>query len=407
MSASTEVASNAVSSPSASGAHWWREGVRWLMESPAEPPQPPDQQDTGPLPGMQTWFKALTAASVLAAAGFIAKAAHEQVLGIPLTDWSILNLGLFAGQWIIDTLSTVLSVIPEFSWYTKALLILLIAPLTAFVFLPARHRIMPCLRIGAMVAVGISLLTVIARYEIPTISLNGWARWDPLTLMAPSSHAGWLGQREQIIKGTFLLSRLEDVDWATSPDAALGAALKRGSEADLLYELHTAGQAKANILRWYVGCVLTFLLCGLACWLFRTEQKLTRLDEISEFLYYVAIYLLIPVSGVLLPYMYGKLICSSDYPKVVLRYIPRNGSPAIVAAETSAAQYAATVDRSGVRQIGLLLESSDSNLRLLDVKDGNTLILLIDHDQIAEEPEIEAPEDVVTYVLERRLALGN
>lgn len=406
MATQMEVESNTVPSRPIPGLPRWRAGIRWLLESPTEAPEPPDSQDSGPLPGMRGWFKALTAASVLAAAGFIAKFAHEQMLGIPLSDWSVLNLGLFAGRWIMDTLNTVLSAIPEFRWYIRVLLLFLFVPIGAIVFLPARHRMMPWLRLGAMIAVCFVLLKVVVQYEIPTISLNGWAVWDPFTLMAPTPHPGRLGWREEVMKGTFLLAKLDGVDLKRNQSGYLSTVLNSGGQAGLLDRYRTAGEAQNAITHWYAGCFLACLLSCLGCWLFRTGPTLTRLDEVAESLYYFAIYVLIPVSVVLLPYMYGKLICSASYPTVNLEYIPRNGPPAQVAAEASAAKTGETTGPKSVPLSGCpLLESSDSNLRVIEAMNGVTMILLIEKDQLTQQPVIHQPVDVVTYVLEPQLKL--
>jgi hypothetical protein len=336
---------------------------------------------------MRGWFKAFTAAGVLAVAGFVAKFAHEQLLGISLSDWSVLNLGLFAGRWIMDTLDTVLSTIPKFPWYIEVLLLLLFVPLTGLVFLPVQHRLMPWLRASAMMAVCVALLPGLLRFEIPTISMSGWAQWDPQTLMASNSTAGWLGRRGEVIRGTFLLSKLDGVDSKRSQSALLMTALKGAGQSGLLNQYPSAGKAQETILRWYTGCFLTCLFGCLACGLFRNGPMLTRLDQIAEFLYYIAIYALIPVSAILLPYMYGKVICSTDYPTANINYTPRDGT-------------------GPQKLLGCpLLETSDGNLRVLRVVNRVPIILVIETGRLNSEPAIQGETDVVTYVLEQQLGL--
>lgn len=351
-------------------------------------------QDQAPLPGLRAWFKAFTAASILAAAGFIAKLAHEQLLGLQLSDWTVLDLSLFAGRWIMDTLTAVLSTIPSFNWWEHLLLVVSLAALSIFVFAPVHHRLMPFFRLGTMLAVVISLITVIARLEMPTLSLNQWITSNIEMLLAPSNSDGHMSAR---MKGVYFLSKTDYNP--TSGDALL----KQLGEPDLPREFPGKQSATAQVYKWYCGCFLVVCLGCIACYLFDPGSPVTRIDEVAEFLNYAAIYVLLPISCTLLPYMYGKLIYTSEFPRVTLtlsgqRNAGAAGDSADSGSATSPPGQVSTANNFP-RETGILLENSEQYVKLLDVVNKNVRIREFRADEIVAPTLIKTPVDIVEFVL--------
>lgn len=127
-----------------------------------------------PLPGIRAWLGALKVVSVLAGAGFIAKLAHEQMLGIQLSDWSALHLSLFAGRWVVDTLTSVLSTLASNHYLGLIWILLGLLPTLAMMFAQDFPAVLQTARITGIGLSAIALSFVIAHYEVPTFGLNNW-----------------------------------------------------------------------------------------------------------------------------------------------------------------------------------------------------------------------------------------
>lgn len=375
-----------------------------LAPSPSAAAEPPI-----PLPGIRAWLGALRVVSVLAAVGFIAKLAHEQMLGIQITDWSVLDLSLFAGRWIVDTLTSVLNMLAQ--WHYLGLILILIAllPALTMMFADDSPRVLKWARVASLGLAAVALSFVIVHDEVPMFSLANWLTNDLPSLASPA-HAGHLGSREKYVRYIYFLSKtnVQDVQLGQMKAAALAAeqaaastsqaaaqpdvslldslSLETASLFPALVTEHpmTAGNAADLLGSWYS---IAFLICTIAlftCYVFVLKGGHDLEDEMLATLYYMTAFVLLPVACALLPYMYGKLICSSQFPTAIVNPLTADSG----------------AKADGESYKGILIGQAEKDYTLLSVDSGATQTRIFAEPGVKEISLLPDPNrDIVSYVL--------
>jgi len=361
-----------------------------------------------PLPGLKAWMSALQVVSLLAAIGFVAKLAHEQMLGIELTDWSALDLSLFAGRWIVDTLTILLDVLSHDHYLDLAVIVLALLPALAMIFMQEYPRL---LRAARFVGVGLSavlLSFLIVHYEMPTIALSNWLTAD-LTQLANPVHGGKRGSREEVVRYTYFMSKTNVANESDLQNIrnAIIASYQGNASADskdlasitdslnhqaavkfgdlLLKSPITSSDAQEKLQSWYSHAFWICAVTLLTLIVFVVKGGKDLEDELLSALYYFTAFILLPVGCALLPYMYGKLIASSEFPQAtVITSAPKaEGSDSPVRDDAT----------------GVLIEQSEKGYKLLTVNNGATLLQIYTDPSVKLNIKPDSNQDVVRYVL--------
>jgi hypothetical protein len=289
------------------------------------------------LPGIASWIKAFTVVGLLASVGFTAKLAHEQLLGVQLTGWSALDLSIFAGRWVIDTLTSVLNLLTIRGVYSVLFLLfalLCLAPVILIISLPPEDKTKPAapftaLRFVTLGLTAMGLCFVILWCEIPTFALSNWLTGN-LGTMLETRDNGFIGLRESRLKALFFVSKTENV--ASTELARLKTCAFSNSAvlpANLIVDKgqFTANQlAKNNLERIYGVSVLLCANSWLALYVLARSRRRVLEDEVFNGAYVLTAYILLPIASVFLPYMYGKLIYSAELPTAVVTGAPEGVS---------------------------------------------------------------------------------
>jgi len=366
-----------------------------------------------PLPGLRAWLSALKVVSLLAAVGFVAKLAHEQMLGIQLTDWSALDLSLFAGRWTIDTLTTLLDVLAQSHYLSLLLILLCLSPALSMIFMQRYIRI---LRVSRFLGIGfatVGLSFVIVHYEMPTLALTDWLTAD-LSHLASPTNGGHRAAREEVVRFTYFMSKT-DIESDTELDAmknATDAASTPGStpaSREAAYaQIHnvldrkaaqlfpklirdcpiTAPQAQVEMNGWYSTSLWITGIALFTLVVFVSESGRDLEDKIISAFYYFAAFVLLPVGFALLPYMYGKLICSSEFPK------------ATVIAPSQ--QKTANGNQGEDDNPGILIGQGDKGYRLLSISNAATIIQVYSDPNVKVNIKPDSNQDIVKYVLSEK-----
>lgn len=378
-----------------------------LVEQPPvaaknKPAAPASPEQMLPLPGIRAWLGALKAVSLLAAAGFIAKLAHEQMLGIQLTDWSALDLSLFAGRWVVDTLTAVLDTLARGHYLGLIWIVLGLFPALAMMFAQDFPRVLRAARFAGIGVAAVALGFVIVHDEVPMFGLSNWLT-DDLTILTSPAHTGRLGGREAYMRYIYFISKtsVQQSEFGAMQSAALASSMNPTApnpeaavldplslETGILFSSNvrtdpiTAEDAAQLLSAWYC---LAFLICALSlftCYVFVLKGGHDLEDEVLSALYYFTAFVLLPIACALLPYMYGKLLCSADFPT------------ATVTVE------APQKDGNNVDYKGKLIGQANQDYTLLTVESAATQTHVFAESTVQQISVVpDANQDIVSYVL--------
>jgi hypothetical protein len=402
-----------------------------------------------PLPGIRAWLGALKVVSVLAGAGFIAKLAHEQMLGIQLSDWSVLDLSLFAGRWVVDTLTSVLSALASDHYLGLTWILLGLLPTLAMMFAQDFPAVLRAARIAGIGLAAIALSFVIVHYEVPTFGLNNWLTDNPRNLSTPMDR-GRLGSREEFIRYVYFVSKtnVDKSEFEAIQAVALAYLQKEAQEQNVAkyklaqqqatgtqqqtdeQELQTAEKqlqdavqtlntAKAQLdslsvetaelfpylvrsrplaatdasdqlSLWYSRAFLICAIALLTCFIFVFKGGHDLEEEILSGCYYFTAFVLLPVSCALLPYVYGKLICVSNYPQATVYAM----DPLLARSSNKS---------DAVPHEGVLIGNADQEYMLLFVQSGATQTHIFSEPSVQQiKISTDPNEDIVNYVLTQK-----
>jgi hypothetical protein len=297
-----------------------------------------------PLPGLRAWLGAFTAAGMLAAIGFIAKLANEQMLGIQETDWGTLDLSRFAGRCVVDTITTALYVLGKDPPLCILLVLVSLLPAVSMIFLQQYPRLLKVSRFLGIGLAAVGLSIVIVYFEMPTFALGNWLTAD-IASLAGSAHSGYLGAREDMVQYTYFMSKTNVTDVKTLTDAIQKAAKPNATNEEkkaydsitdplsymaarqfglFLYNNGiTAIGARDNMNLWYSTSLWICAVALLTAFVFVVKGGRNLEDVLLSALYYITAFILLPVACALLPYMYGKLICASEFPSATIQIRPQ------------------------------------------------------------------------------------
>jgi hypothetical protein len=267
----------------------------------------PNEDALDPLKKVQGWVGALTAASLLIAIGFISRISREQFLGISPGDWDVSSLSLSAGRCFVDSvlipIDFLLSSFFDHPYRTAARVFVLFCLAVVGWCLRGRRFTLELFRYSLLSVLCLSLTFVLLAYELPTVPLTNW-----LSAPLPTVPCDFSGQSNQMT-----------AIGCVTRTAQVLAASKMHDDFDntkmgALYKFDmTSDQARGAIIRHYS---VTALIC-LFSWLwFLFSLPLRRLTARDRFfsLASVAVFLMLALATGFVPYMYGKLIQSTEFP---------------------------------------------------------------------------------------------
>jgi len=347
--------------------------------SPANPLPP--AQDFSALPGgVGSWIGALQITAALAAIGFIAKLAHEQLLGIQLTNWTALDLSIIAGRWAIDTLTIVLEQPAQNKLTFLLPALILVTPVFLALALPAssRHaRTFFHLSLGFAAA---GLLWTLVWCELPSMDLHNWLNQSLEVQLVPPG-PGFMSHRKSALRSRLFVAKMEGLGKpggiVECPTTSAPDILLRYMPADNRFGSPSAQNVDylENIYGFSVLiCLVSWLTLSLSAP--PTDSLLTA--EIFRVLRLAITLFFLPVAAALLPYMYGKLILTTQYPTAYIKLKDPAAPPV------------------GPQNSVLLIGQESSELTLLRVQPDRPIpsILLLRNDSV-DDIKLGNPEDVI------------
>jgi hypothetical protein len=255
------------------------------------------------------WIAALGVAGALAAIGFIARFAREQFQGVPGADWSVSELSIQAGRFVVDSfvvpVTFFFNYVP-YHWFTDtAAVLLLTASVGVFWWTPrGRHKWL--VHASALLVLICTLVYVFLEFEVPTFPLQAWFAGGIPSAEQDFGRGTFVNRRAWELSRTLVASRLESND--DRKNVAMLGSFQLSRE-----------EAKATIERHYSYAILVCALGWLYFLLSSGSLLKGRARVVMDSGRLVAVLLLLAVTC-LVPYVYGKLIDSSTLPKADIGY---------------------------------------------------------------------------------------
>lgn len=354
------------------------------------PVQSSDKGNEDPVSKVGGWLTAISLAGVLAGTGFIARFSREQFLGISLGDWSVQNLGLLAGRCGIDSLLLPLAFLLH-NWVVvlSCVAVPLISAAIVTVF-HERPRVETALRACGLLTLFAALFMVLLRYEAPTIQLHDWITGGSPTAAdsgfgaVPSSPTfrlidSYIEQRYDDLCKLLIASKLPTFDpkTGTLPDGTRVAALSCSGTSPV--------DASDQIQAQYSICILVCL----GSWVYLAVLGNPDRSALSgRILYRAELVVLGPLVlvSVFIPYMYGKLISSTEFPVADISYRepPRNSK----------------LDKISSVEVPLIA-AGDKDISVLSIDAGVAKVVQIPRDHLFYL-HIYSKMDILRTLLEQR-----
>jgi hypothetical protein len=364
--------------------------------------------------GVGSWMGALQITAGLALIGFIAKLAREQFLGIELSNWTALDLSIFAGRWAIDTLTTVLNQTLQHPFVFILPACLLLLPLVVSFALPVDHHLARLFALGSVAIAATGLLWVLVWCEMPTMAIENWLT-KPLSIQLEEPTTRLMDRRESYLRLALFVSKMEGVAVpggkveCPSSDTAASAASpgkgdngsasampKAGRDRDGSISLGDApkiltpflqmpthwhplppADAAGDDLNWlYSLSVVICLLGWLTLSLQNPAERTGTVDEIFRVLRLGIVLFLLPVVSCLLPYMYGKLLYSTKF----------------LAARMTLKDQKMITPQEEV----LVIDQTDKDISLLRTKPQLVPYILVIRREDVQSITLDVPQDVIT-----------
>ena len=275
---------------------------------------------------------------MLASIGFIARFAREQLLGISQGDLTTQELSYSAGRWVLGSLLLISQWITQHSvWHGFVLVVMLLPGLVAL-FFAAEHRFAVITRNLMTVFSACTLMFILVSYEMPTTELNGWLATSLLKDLEPTAqpaiktsavsdaaastvppqiaHTSLFAREADDLQLTFFLSKSDSILEKCAGVRGFGlpkrlAALQLNGSPSFP---QLAEDARNKLRFEYAISMLLCLYVG-GTLFFQPKRTATGpVDKIFDLLRFLVAYLLLPLTCLLLPYMYGKLVDSTVFP---------------------------------------------------------------------------------------------
>ena len=280
-------------------------------------------------PDIRVWMAALHIAAVLVLTGFIVKLAQEQFIGISLVEWGPADLSTLSGRWLVDSVLLSSQWALQNSGYAILLLVVTLGVVSALLQLRRLPSSLVLARASTISLICISLLTLLFKVYIPVMSLGGWLTTSLQDRFSPppgstesriggrvSLSADYFAGRAKELDRTVFLSRASKVDSAciSRSGSVLPASIIHAADGAKGDWISVARIARSRLEGMYST---SFLIC-IACWIMILTQPRPSSDSVSEFVVTIGwetvTFVLLPMSTLLIPYTYGKLIGPTVFP---------------------------------------------------------------------------------------------
>jgi hypothetical protein len=358
----------------------------------AVPAKSLEKKASEPVSRISGWLTAISLAGVLAGAGFIARFSREQFLGISLGDWNVQDLSLLAGRCGIDSLLLPLAFLLR---HGPAVALCLLVPALAAVVVHYQPRAETPLRACGLVAVIGASCVALFRYEAPTIQLNGWVIPGVLNLNTiPGSTTfqlpnSYIDRRYEYVSKLLIASRLPTLD----PRNAEMPVSSGNVKVPILSGLGiTPGDAGDDLQIQYS---LVVLLC-LASWIYLSIVRGPDRSTLPGRILYrseLVILVLLVVVSLFVPYMYGKLISSTEFAVADISY------------KESAPNSRSDKDMVWSDEL-FLISTAEKDVSVLSIKDGVAKVVQIPRDHLLYL-HVYGRKDILRDLLEQRAALSS
>jgi hypothetical protein len=274
------------------------------------------------LSGVKGWLGALQLSAILVAMGFIGKLSLQQFLGVETGSWSALDMSLFAGRWVADTLTLILGELFAPPWALLAAVAVLATPAVLSATLPARHR---WVRPATFLGIGLStvgLIVVLCWCEMPTVQMKDWLTRS-LRYQLPTLNDGAVDGRAGELRLIRLVAAMEGKAQPnrTGCPQVDPPALKR----ELRYDNPTE-HAQEYLQAIYTCSVLVCLLAWFTLFSHAPVDEGRLVDEVFRVVRLVVSVVLLPVASCFVPYVYAKLIYPTLLPVATVTFAPEKGS---------------------------------------------------------------------------------
>lgn len=337
--------------------------------NPSAPPRPSVFPE---LPsGVRGWIGALSAGAVLVVMGFIAKLSVQQFLGIETGSWSAQDLGLFAGRWAADTLTVTLGKLFDHPILLGLPLLAFLSPAILLAVLPEDHQLTRRLTFLSTGMSVVGLAIVLWWCEMPTVQMNDWLTTS-LGEQLPKDGAP--RTRVSELRLTRLVAAMDGVADTGRTTCTELPDSRQVDPPDLVRHLsgHTpATDARDSLQVMYACTVLVCIGVWLSFYLHAPVDEPKLMDEIFRGLRLVVLLAMLPIASCFVPYMYGKLICSTSLPLATVSFT--KGKESAPAGERSAP---AAPEKSAKQPSGGAAKTADE--KGADPQPENNQFLLVD-----------------------------
>ncbi|MGA2219220.1 MAG: hypothetical protein ABSG51_14090 [Terracidiphilus sp.] len=336
--------------------------------------QPTKNGDT-PNPARTYWKSIVTVlgtlqiAGVLAGSGFIVKFAREDFLGVSAGAWDVSDLGMLAGSFALTSATL-------FCQYVIHPLVAI--PLVVFVaayvmletFLKRKHPNSAAVLHAGAYFVLILLLGFVFRVEqAPTLYLHDFLITSPKEQPNISEQTPDYRATNNLVRLIFG-SRIKD-----DPT--------RSTDFPVLHGFKLTTQSAYDVLN--AQYALSMLICLIGWNFLFTTERMGSFKTHGTALVAVFVLLLLIVT-IMIPYVYGKLIHSTDLPSATVEYKP--------ASPTTNGDVSKHLE-------GPLLFQNDQTVAILWAKDGKTAVIYIPASEVLGL-RLHGTVDALTFVLGRQ-----
>lgn len=311
----------------------------------------------------------LQLAGVLAGSGFIVKFAREDFLGVSSGSWNVSDLGMLAGSFALNSATLFCQYVLH-----APIAILLVIILGGYVYAQnrlqrSRPRMVEVLHMAGYVVLTLILGMVFRVEQAPTLYLHDFLITSPKNQPNIPPQTPDYRQINNLVRLIFGSRIQEDPTRSTDFPILNGFRLTTQSAYDVLNAQYAS----------------SMLVC-LVAWnfLFTTERK-GRFKVHGTAIVTVFVMLLLVVT-IMIPYTYGKLIHSTDFPSASMEY--KDSSP--------------DAKDNGIKHLeGPLLFQSDQTIAILWAKEGKTAVVYIPTSSVLLM-RLHGSVDALTYVLGRQ-----
>lgn len=311
----------------------------------------------------------LQIAGVLAGSGFIVKFAREDFLGVSSGNWDVSDLGMLAGSFALNS-ATILCQYVLHALVAIPLLLILVGYVYAQSRLQrSKPRGAEVLQMAGYVLLALLLGTIFRVQQAPTLYLHDFL------ITSPKNQPN-IGQQTPDYKATNNLVRLIFGSRITDDPT-------RSTDFPILNGFRLTTQSAYDVLNSQYAS--SMLICLIAWNFFFTTERKGRFKAHGAAIVAVFVLLLLVVT-IMLPYTYGKLIHSTDFPSATLEY--KDNKP--------------DAKDDGTKHLeGPLLFQTDQTIAILWVKEGKAAVVYIPTSAVFLM-RLHGTVDALTYVLGRQ-----